>query len=143
MPVPQRKNQYALRAIYELARCYGKGPTKIATIAARQAIPVRFLEVILNQLKNSGLVQSKRGFQGGYSLLRPPKEITIGDVMRFMQQRTKRSNNCLACVSREGCPFDQECIFSSLWEEVQACENQIYDRTSMQDLIDGDLRSQR
>ena len=142
MPVPQRKNQYALRAIYELARRYGQGPTKIATIAAHQAIPVRFLEVILNQLKNSGLVQSKRGFQGGYSLLRPPKDITVGDVLRFMQSM-KTSGSCLACVSKEGCPFEQNCIFSSLWEEVQASVNQIYDRTTMQDLIDGELRSRR
>ncbi|MGD9211385.1 MAG: Rrf2 family transcriptional regulator [Desulfobacteraceae bacterium] len=111
MSVPQRKNQYALRAIYELARRYGKGPTKVATIAAQQAIPVRFLEVILNQLKKSGLVQAKRGFQGGYSLLRPPQDVLVGDVLRFMQH-TKRSGSCLACVSPNGCPFDHNCIFS-------------------------------
>ena len=82
MLVPQKKNQYALRAIYELACRYGEGPIKIATIAIKQAIPIRFLEVILNQLKNSGLVESKRGFHGGYYLLLPPHKITVGDIFR-------------------------------------------------------------
>lgn len=137
MLVPQRKSQYALRAIYELARRYGEGPIKIATIAAKQAIPVRFLEVILNQLKNSGLVQSKRGFQGGYSLLCPPKDITVGDVLKFLQ-RPNIQTSCLACVSKQGCPFDQNCVFAGLWEKVQNSVNQIYSQTTMQDLLDSD-----
>ncbi len=142
MLVPQKKNQYALRAIYELARRYGEGPIKIATIADKQAIPLRFLEVILNQLKNSGLVQSKRGAQGGYFLLRPPGEVTVGDILRFMQRKTSPTN-CLACVSKEGCPFDRNCVFANLWEQVFIAVNQIYDGTSMQDLINSEQSNQR
>jgi Rrf2 family cysteine metabolism transcriptional repressor len=142
MLVPHKKNQYALRAIYELACCYGEGPTKTATIATRQAIPIRFLEVILNQLKQSGIIQSKRGFQGGYFLLHHPQDISIGDVMRFMQRKSA-TMSCLACVSKEGCPFDQNCAFASLWQQVQNAVNQIYDNTSLQDLIDNHQRNQR
>lgn len=142
MLVPQRKKQYALRAIYELSRRYGKGPTKVNIIATQQAIPVRFLEVILNQLKNSGLVQSKRGLHGGYFLLRPPQDITVGDVLRFMQRKTAQSS-CLACVSKKGCPFDGNCAFANLWEQVQQSVNRIYDGTSIQDLIDKDQRNRR
>jgi Rrf2 family protein len=142
MLVPQKKSQYALRAIYELARHYGEGPIKIAAIAAKQAIPVRFLEVILNQLKESGLVQSKRGFQGGYSLLHPPEDIAVGDVLRFMQRRAEHST-CLACVSKQGCPFDQNCVFAGLWEAVRNSVNQIYNQTTMQDLLDNDRRCPR
>ena len=71
-----KKNQYALRAIFELAKHDGKGPQKISEIAKAQAIPEKFLEVILNQLKGSGLVDSKRGFYGGYYLIRSPEKIT-------------------------------------------------------------------
>ena len=142
MLVPQKKNQYALRAIYELARRYGEGPTKIATIATKQAIPVRFLEVILNQLKTSGLVQSKRGFQGGYFLLRPPQEVTVGDILRFMQRKSL-STTCLACVSKEGCPFGQNCVFVNLWEQVFQAVNRIYDGTSLQDLLDSEQGNRR
>jgi len=92
MLVPYKKNQYALRAIYELARRYGEGPTKVVTIANRQAIPIRFLEVILNQLKHCGIVQSKRGFQGGYYLLCQPQDISVGDVMRFMEPKRATMN---------------------------------------------------
>lgn len=137
MLVPPKKSQYALRAIYELARHYGDGPMKVATIADQQAIPVRFLEVILNQLKNSGLVDSKRGFHGGYILLRPPHDISVGDVLRFMQS-TSTHTNCLACVSKEGCPFDCHCAFADMWGKVQHAVDLIYDSTSMQDLIEND-----
>ena len=70
MPITPKKNQYALRAIFELAKHRGQGPKKISEIAEIQAIPLRFLEVILSQLKGSGLVESKRGFYGGYFLIR-------------------------------------------------------------------------
>ena len=54
MAITPKKNQYALRAIFELAKHMGKGPKKISEIAKAQAIPMRFLEVILGQLKGSG-----------------------------------------------------------------------------------------
>jgi Rrf2 family protein len=134
MLVPSKKSQYALRAMFELAKRYAEGPTKISQIAEAQAIPIRFLEVILNQLKASGLVQSKRGFYGGYFLVRSPREISIGDIMRFMQ-RSLEPAECLACVSKKGCPFDNNCAFSGLWRCVKDAVYQIYDRTSMQDLL--------
>ena len=56
MQITPKKNQYALRAILELAKHKGKGPKKISEIAEAQAIPLRFLEVIISQLKGSGLV---------------------------------------------------------------------------------------
>ena len=62
-----QKHKYALRAIFELAK-HRNGHTKLADIADAQAIPLRFLEVIMAQLKRKGLVVSKRGFYGGYAL---------------------------------------------------------------------------
>ena len=90
-----KKNQYALRAIFELAKHNGKGPQKISEIAKAQAIPEKFLEVILNQLKGSGLVDSKRGFYGGYYLIRSPEKITVGDIMRFLE----RDIDPIGCVA--------------------------------------------
>ena len=103
MPITPKKNQYALRAIFELAKHQGKGPKKISEIAEVQAIPLRFLEVILSQLKGSGLVKSKRGFYGGYYLTRSPDKISVGDVLRFMDKPVK-SDHCVACVSNANCP---------------------------------------
>lgn len=140
MLVPQKKSQYALRAIYELSKRMGQGPIKISDIAVAQAIPRRFLEVILNQLKGSGLVESKRGFYGGYALAIPPDQISVGDVFRYLQ-KDQDDLNCIACVSQQACPFLERCAFSSLWHDVKAAAFQIYDETTMQDLLDANERA--
>ena len=139
MLVPPKKNQYALRAIFELAKHMDQGPVKISDIAAAQSIPLRFLEVILNQLKGSGIVDSKRGFYGGYFLVKPPNEVSVGDVLRFLQ-REQLPTDCIACVSKTSCPFNGQCAFSSMWIRVKQAAFDIYDETSFQDLIDREQR---
>jgi Rrf2 family protein len=140
MLVPQKKSQYALRAIYELSKRMGQGPIKISDIAVAQAIPRRFLEVILNQLKGSGLVESKRGFYGGYALVIPPDKISVGDVFRYLQ-KDKDDSKCIACVSQQACPFLERCAFSNLWHDVKAAAFQIYDETTIQDLLDANEKA--
>ncbi len=129
-----KKNQYALRAIFELAKHNGKGPQKISEIAQAQAIPVKFLEVILNQLKGSGLVDSKRGFYGGYFLVRQPDAITVGDIMRFMERNLEQSK-CVALVPEINCPFKGDCAFFPMWNKVKDAIYKVYDETTIQDLI--------
>jgi Rrf2 family protein len=132
-----KKNQYALRAIFELAKHSGKGPRKISEVANAQAIPEKFLEVILGQLKGSGLVDSKRGFYGGYYLMRSPEEITVGDIMRFME----RDMNPIGCVAQgheTNCPFRGDCALFPMWTKVQEAIFKVYDETTIQDLIDNE-----
>ena len=80
-----QKCQYALRAIFDLAKHYGQGPVKIGDVAEAQAIPPRFLEVILSQLKQGGFVESRRGAEGGYLLARAPRQLVVGEVLRFVE----------------------------------------------------------
>ena len=136
MLTPSKKSQYALRALYELARRMDKGPTKISVIAEAQRIPRRFLEVILHHFKGSGLVVSKRGFYGGYALAKPPEKITVGDVLRYLQKDQDAATRCIACVSSKACPFTEACAFSTLWQKVKTAAFQIYDETTIQDLLD-------
>jgi Rrf2 family protein len=75
------KADYALRASAELAAA-GGGPVKGDQLASRQGIPPKFLENILSDLRQSGLIRSQRGSEGGYWLARPADEITVADVMR-------------------------------------------------------------
>jgi len=135
-----KKNQYALRAIFELAKHNGKGPQKISEIAQAQAIPVKFLEVILNQLKGSGLVDSKRGFYGGYFLVRRPDAITVGDIMRFMERNLEQSK-CVALVPEINCPFKGDCAFFPMWNKVKDSIYKVYDETTIQDLIDNEKQT--
>jgi Rrf2 family protein len=135
MLVPPKKNQYALRAIFELARQTHRKPVKISDIAAAQSIPIRFLEVILNQLKASGIVNSKRGFYGGYFLAKPADQVSVGDVLRFLS-RELPATDCVACISTASCPFGGQCAFSSMWIQVKQAAYKIYDATTFQDLIE-------
>lgn len=131
-----QKCQYALRAIFELAkRKDGQGPVKIAEIAKAQAIPVRFLEVILSQLKQAGFATSQRGSKGGYLLIRSPGELTVGEVIRFMQGPVGPVD-CVAGVSKGKCPLYGNCAFLPMWEKVQKAVSDVYDNTTFQDLVD-------
>ena len=75
------KVDYALRAMAELAAA-GGGPVKGERLASAQSIPAKFLENILADLRQAGLIRSQRGSEGGYWLVRPADEITLADVVR-------------------------------------------------------------
>lgn len=130
-----QKNKYAIRAVFELAKRLDQGPVKIVDIAAAQKIPVKFLEVILNQLKHGGMVTSKRGFQGGYTLLRPPDRVTVGDIIR--QIESPESLHCVSCISRDDCELKGDCAFLTMWTKAQEAMVDVFDSTTIQDLIDG------
>src|SRR3954469_260157 len=94
------KSEYALKAIFDLASQYLSSrpgsapmePVKIADIARRQKIPQKFLELILAGLKQAGLVESRRGAEGGYLLARPADRISVGDVLGLMEGKKRRQN---------------------------------------------------
>ena len=130
-----QKAQYALRAIFELALRAGEGPIRIADIAEAQAIPVRFLEVILNQLKQAGFAESRRGSTGGYYLARAADSITVGDVVRFVHGPIAPVE-CLVGEPGENCALRGKCVFMPLWREVQKAVSTIYDGRTFQDLVD-------
>jgi Rrf2 family protein len=79
-----RKCQYALRALYFLAREYGKGPILIQRISVHANAPADFLQTILLELKNAGVLESRRGPQGGYYLVTPPNLVTVGSIIRVI-----------------------------------------------------------
>jgi Rrf2 family protein len=129
------KCQYALRAIFELARRNDSRPAKIAEIAEAQAIPPRFLEVILSQLKQGGFVESRRGSEGGYLLARSPARLTVGEVIRFMQGPVGPVE-CVVGKSRERCPLYADCAFLPMWEKVRDAISEIYDSTTFENLVE-------
>jgi Rrf2 family cysteine metabolism transcriptional repressor len=79
------KGEYAIKAMLDLALQRERGLIPIQEIAARQAIPQRYLEQVLLSLKRAGLLTSKRGSTGGYHLTRRPEEITVGAVLRAVE----------------------------------------------------------
>lgn len=127
-----QKSKYALRATLELAVRYGQGPTSIAEIAKAQAIPARFLEAILAQLKRNGLVESRRGNEGGYVLARPPGRVSVGDVLRVVQGTLAD----LDIRGHGGGPHAAQAVFSPIWEAAVRSANAVYDAASFQVLVD-------
>jgi Rrf2 family protein len=132
-----QKSQYALRALFELAIRADSGPTRIEDVAKAQAIPQRFLEVVLNELKHAGLVEARRGPRGGYLLARSPRDITVADVVECCQGKFTPVD-CLGDSGPADCTFKGECVFLGLWEEVREAVNHVYGSTTLQDLVDRD-----
>jgi Rrf2 family protein len=79
------KADYAVRAAAELAAAPEARPVKGEHLASAQGIPLKFLENILADLRNAGLVRTRRGAEGGYALTRPAEEISVADVMRAVE----------------------------------------------------------
>src|SRR5262245_29236166 len=87
------KTEYACLAMLELAAHYGSGePVRIRAIADEHGIPSRFLVQILLQLKGAGFVTSTRGASGGYQLVKPPRDISLGEVMAVIEGQEQPSN---------------------------------------------------
>lgn len=79
-----KKTVYAFRALAHLAQHHDGGPVRISDISKQQKIPLKFLEVILNELKMQGMLTSKKGKGGGYNLNVSPREIPLATVIRIV-----------------------------------------------------------
>lgn len=137
MFVPQ-KIQYALRALFELAKAYDKDSRtllKISDIAKAQAIPHKFLETLLNTLKKGEFVVSTRGAKGGYRLAKPPSDISVALLMEYMQGPIDPVD-CLKDGVNINCPLEKDCIFMPMWKEARDAVYKVYSQTSLQDFVD-------
>ena len=133
--VLSQKSQYAVRAVFELAKRDGSGPVKSAKIAAAEVIPVRFLENILNQLRQAGIVESVRGKEGGYLLHRRPEEVTVGEVIRLVQG-LMLPVECGDPKAGQDCPLSAGCVLLPMWERAHRAMMGVYDSTTFKDLVD-------
>ena len=132
-----RKCQYALRAIFELSRRHQTGPVRSAEIAESQAIPAKFLELILGELKRGGFVASRRGARGGYLLQGRPDRVTVGKIIRFVDGPVTPVG-CVSETEQPSCPLYGSCAFIDMWSRARDAGNQVFDNTTFQDLIDED-----
>ena len=128
------KCYYAIRAVYALAEHNSQEPLKIAEIAEREKIPIRFLEVILSQLKGGGFVQSRRGAEGGYRLAKPAESITVGAIMRYVDGPIAPID-CVSQSRPKECEFHGDCHFFGFWGRVRQSISDIVDHTTMADLV--------
>ncbi|MPN22027.1 HTH-type transcriptional regulator CymR [bioreactor metagenome] len=129
------KGDYALRALLVLASRRPSEIVHIQLISDEQNIPKRFLEQILNDLRNAGFVQSRRGIQGGYRLAKPADQITLAEVIRHVEGALAPVN----CVSERfyekcSCPDESRCAIRSVMKEVRDAIVGILGRLTLADL---------
>jgi Rrf2 family protein len=132
-----KKAQYGLRALLALARENRQHPVLISGLAQREGIPRKFLELILLELKNQGILQSKKGKGGGYFLGRAPEAITVGNVIRILDGPLAP----LPCVSQtayrkcDDCENENTCGVRIVMKEVRDETARILDGTTLADVL--------
>ncbi len=129
------KGEYALKALIELAIDYQRGNTVtlINDVAKRRGIPQKYLEQILLGLRNAGILVSKRGVGGGYSLNRPPESISLGEIIRAVEG-SLAPVSCVSISSHVDCPDESSCGLYSVMLEVRNAVSSILDNTSLKDV---------
>jgi Rrf2 family protein len=126
------KTEYACIAMLELAANHATGePVRIRSIADRHGIPSRFLVQILLQLKGAGLVASTRGASGGYQLMRPPEDISLGEVITVIEGPADSS---LGTTVTSNSPAAQ--VLTETWREITEVEQQMLYSLNFAELID-------
>jgi len=120
-------------AVFELAIRNTGQPVKIQKVAVAQGIPPRFLELILNQLRHAGFVESRRGSEGGYMLAQDAAEITVGEVIRCIQ------GPILLSADQKGGLYKGDDAFARLWRDVNTAVEDICDRTTFSELVESEL----
>ena len=129
--------RYALKAMLNLARDGSGQPKQVSALAAEENIPRKFLEGIMSELRQQGIVDSARGKSGGYRLSRPAELITFGEIMRRMDGPLA----LLTCVSQnfykrcDDCTDEKTCELRRVMSRVRREASDILDRTTLADAV--------
>ena len=132
-----QKAKYAFKALAHLAGVEAGTSVQIEEIASKSAVPRKFLEHILLDLKRNGVVASRRGRAGGYLLIKPPAEITIGQILRAIDGPIAP----LPCISRTAyrrcsdCSDETTCVVRKLFADTYAATLLLLDGTTLAEAI--------
>lgn len=138
-----KKSKYGIKALIFLGKNYGAQPVQIMRIATEEQIPKKFLEQILLELRNAGLLYSVKGAKGGYSLNKDPKDIRLTQVIRLLDGPIA----LLPCVSLnfyqkcDECKSEEVCGIRDTFVEVRDAMLQILNDTSIADIIEKESSS--
>ncbi|HEX7044765.1 MAG TPA: Fe-S cluster assembly transcriptional regulator IscR [Burkholderiales bacterium] len=125
------KGRYAVTAMLDLALRHNRGSVTLADIARRQGISLSYLEQLFAKLRRSGLVESVRGPGGGYSLARPPAEISVAEIIIAINENIDATR----CGGQRNCQDDAPCLTHQLWEDLSARIYEFLNGITLGDLV--------
>lgn len=128
------KGRYALRMLLDLAEHKNDGYIALKEIAERQGISKKYLEQIVPLLNKSDILQTNRGFQGGYMLAKTPDKYTVGDILRI----TEGSISPVACLDQNPnqCERSENCMTLDVWKGLNKVIIDYLDGITLQDILD-------
>lgn len=128
------KTHYGLNACYILGRNYPDNPISASTLESQLAVSGKYLEKIMRMLSSRKIVSATRGKSGGYTLARPPKDITVGEIVRALEDDME----LVECVKDDGkCKC---CPTSKVWKKLYEGINTLLDSMTVEQMINGELR---
>lgn len=136
-----KKTKYGLRALLALAQEYGRGPKLITELAEQERIPKKFLQGILLELNNAGILSSRKGKGGGYFLARPPEEISMGQVVRVLGGPLAPVP-CVSVMAYQKCMEchdEATCGIRLVMKDVRDAIATILDNTSLKEALNRSL----
>ena len=130
------KGRYALQVMLDLAQHRDEGYISLKTIADRQGYSMKYLEMIVGQLKKAELLSSTRGKEGGYKLNRPPEDYTVGEVLRCMEDNLAP----VSCIKSGEvcCEMAGVCMTAPMWKELDDITNSYLGTVTLKDLLTGE-----
>jgi Rrf2 family cysteine metabolism transcriptional repressor len=129
------RGEYGMRAMVELSRRFGDGPTPLATIADSSRVPAAYLEHLMRDLRNEHIVKSTRGAHGGYELTRAPQDILVGEVYRALEGPVAPMDCVSEIPVEDVCPLIDGCATRVAWVKVRDSIIDVLDSTSLADLL--------
>jgi len=128
------RSRYGTRLMVQLAKHYGKGPLQIGDISKNEGISVKYLEQLIIPLKKAKLITSQRGPKGGHSLAKPPREITIGEIVRAVEGHAELAD----CVKTpQVCERSPSCPTRNVWESATKAMYKELDKITLWHMIKG------
>jgi Rrf2 family protein len=137
-----KKTDYALRALFYLAEHHETGPIPIARLAGQNAVPKKFLEHIMLDLKSQGWVRSVPGKKGGYKLAKDPSRISMGEVVRHFDGLIAPIN-CVSVNQYEPCSREADCRFRRLFLQIRDNTARMMDVASLESVARGSTARKR
>jgi Rrf2 family cysteine metabolism transcriptional repressor len=137
------KATYGILAALDLALQNGAAPVQAKAIARRQAIPVRFLEQVLNAMKRAGIVESVRGVYGGYMLTKQPDELSLAEIVEALDgpltpTRPRRGASSLASAR-----LKMDSVLAPVWQRLREAELAVLNTVTLTELVDSHRQNEQ